>query len=361
MEMKKETDLRKVFAVFYGDVKGNFLKSFEKAFDGFGKETARRCDNGEKPVLARVFLSDIINQMPLIRERIDNISAQCAVSVIEQPPLKGGKIVIMACFLENASVECLGNDAWIISRGGERFIYQSLRFGKEDTRLSGGYEQTVEAFERHKKLLEPYGMTIEANTLRTWLFCRDIDRTYGGVVKGRNDFFALNGLTADTHFIASTGIGGYTDSPDAVVGVDFLSRMDGSGEDVKYLQALDHLNPTAQYGVAFERGTSFSFGSHRVALISGTASIDKFGKCINTNNPEKQTERLIENIGALLADDAMTTADIGMIIVYLRDVADKDVVESVVNRMIPGATAVFTHAKVCRPAWLVEAECVAVK
>ena len=165
-------------------------------------------------------------------------------------------------------------------------------------------------------------MTIEANTLRTWLFCRDIDRTYGGVVKGRNDFFALNGLTADTHFIASTGIGGYTDSPDAVVGVDFLSRMDGSGEDVKYLQALDHLNPTAQYGVAFERGTSFSFGSHRVALISGTAS---------------------------------------MIIVYLRDAADKDVVESVVNRMIPGATAVFTHAKVCRPAWLVEAECVAVK
>ena len=51
----------------------------------------------------------------------------------------------------------------------------------------------------------------------------------------------------------------------------------------------------------------------------------------------------------------------GMIIVYLRDAADKDVVESVVNRMIPGATAVFTHAKVCRPAWLVEAECVAVK
>ena len=94
--MKKKTDLRKVFAVFYGDVKGNFLKSFEKAFDDFGKETARRCDNGEKPVWARVFLSDIINQMPLIRERIDNISAQCAVSVIEQPPLKGGKIVIMA-------------------------------------------------------------------------------------------------------------------------------------------------------------------------------------------------------------------------------------------------------------------------
>ena len=146
--------------------------------------------------------------MPLIRERIDNISAQCAVSVIEQPPLKGGKIVIMACFLENASVERLGNDAWIISLGGERFIYQSLRFGKEDTRLSGGYEQTVEAFERHKKLLEPYGMTIEANTLRTWLFCRDIDRTYGGGGRGRKEVFAVSGLTADTHFGAATGLGG---------------------------------------------------------------------------------------------------------------------------------------------------------
>ncbi len=55
MEMKKETDLRKVFAVFYGDVKGNFLKSFEKAFDDLGKETARRCDIGVKREWARVF------------------------------------------------------------------------------------------------------------------------------------------------------------------------------------------------------------------------------------------------------------------------------------------------------------------
>lgn len=361
--MKSETDNNphNCFAVFDGGFRGSFPNRAARAFEGFRCEALRRGAGGARPVWLRIFLSDIINQLPLIREEVNNISASCAVSIIGQPPVNGSKIAVMACFLEGAAVERMGEDAWTVSCKGEKYIFQSLRLNAGDTAEADGYVQTVAAFERHKRLIAPLGMTIKDNTLRTWLYCRDIDRTYGGVVKGRNDFFAQNGLTADTHFIASTGIGGYTSECSAVVGVDFFSRIGSGNGDVKYLQALDHLNPTAQYGVAFERGTSFAAGGNRVALISGTASIDRLGNCINLDNPARQTERLIENIGALLADDGLSESDIKMLIVYLRDAADRDEVEGVVNSRLPGVAAVFTHAKVCRPAWLVEAECVAVK
>ena len=361
MKSGKGNNPRNCFAVFDGGFRGSFPSRAAKAFDSFRSEASQRVADGEKPVWLRIFLSDIINQMPLIREEVNNISASCAVSIIEQPPVNGSKIAVMACFLEGAAAERTGGDSWTVSYRGERYIFQSLRFKACGTSGADGCAQTMEAFERHKRLIAPLGMTIKDNTLRTWLYCRDIDRTYGGVVRGRNDFFAQNGLTADTHFIASTGIEGYTSECSSVVGVDFFSRIGGGNGDVKYLQALDHLNPTAQYGVAFERGTSFAAGGSRVALISGTASIDRFGNCINLDNPARQTERLIENIGALLADDGLSEGDIRMLIVYLRDAADRDEVESVVNSRLPGVAAVFTHAKVCRPAWLVEAECIAVK
>ncbi len=361
MKSGTENNPHNCFAVFDGGSRGDFPSRAAKAFEGFRREVSRRGANGEKTVWLRIFLSDIINQLPLIREEVNNISASCAVSIIEQPPVNGSKIAIMACFLEGAEVVRTGEDAWTVSYKGEKYVFQSLRFNAGETAETDGYAQTVAAFERHKRLIAPLGMTIKDNTLRTWLYCRDIDRTYGGIVKGRNDFFAQNGLTADTHFIASTGIGGYTSECSAVVGVDFFSRIGSGDGDVKYLQALDHLNPTAQYGVAFERGTSFAAGGGRVALISGTASIDRLGNCINLDNPARQTERLIENIGALLADDGLSESDIKMLIVYLRDAADRDEVESVVNSRLPGVAAVLTHAKVCRPAWLVEAECIAVK
>ncbi len=52
------------------------------------------------------------------------------------------------------------------------------------------------------------GGSLLKNCVRTWLFVRDIDMEYAGVVKGRNRAFEESGLTAKTRFIASTGIGG---------------------------------------------------------------------------------------------------------------------------------------------------------
>ena len=74
---------------------------------------------------------------------------------------------------------------------------------------------------------------------------------------------------------------------------------------------------------------------------------------------EKQTERLLENISALLADGGATMQDVKYFIIYLRDLADAPVVERYMSEAYPTVPRIITHAKVCRPAWLVEMECIA--
>ena len=56
--------------------------------------------------------------------------------------------------------------------------------------------------------------------------------------------------------------------------------------DRLYLKALDHLNPTHEYGVAFERGTRVSLPGKYQYFISGTASI----------NNQQSTSQNVDNL-----------------------------------------------------------------
>jgi enamine deaminase RidA (YjgF/YER057c/UK114 family) len=111
--------------------------------------------------------------------------------------------------------------------------------------------------------------------------------------------------------------------------------------------------------VAFERGVRISLPRKYQYFISGTASINNRGEVINIGNVTKQTERLLENIEALLADGEATMNDVKYFIIYLRDIADAPVVENYMNKVYPDVPRIITYAKVCRPAWLVEMECIA--
>lgn len=358
MNNSKTDSLADTFIVVSGKRGCSFQESAAAAFGALSEAMENSAGHGKKLVWVRIFLSDIINQKATVEKYLKSLRDDCAVSVIEQPPLDLTKINIAAMFLSGAVVTPLSPTAWMTQWAGESYIYQAFRsYPSAD---GDGYRQTVGAFEAHERLLEKMGLSVKDSTLRTWLFCRDIDSTYASVVRGRNDFFAGSGLTSATHFIASTGIGGYTASPETVVATDFLSRKKNSTEDIKYLKALSHLNPTAEYGVAFERGTAFSAAGHRVRLISGTASIDAKGRCIHIGDPAAQTERLVENIRALLEEDNSRLADICLLIVYFRDAADYSVVSSVFERLVPASPKVYVRASVCRPAWLVEAECIAI-
>ena len=93
--------------------------------------------------------------------------------------------------------------------------------------------------------------------------------------------------------------------------------------------------------------------------ITGVSVIDKFGHVIYMGDIRRQTARLLENIGALLKDGGATMNDIRYFIVYLRDFSDREVVESFLSNAYPTIPHVLVHAKVCRPEWLVEMECIA--
>lgn len=293
----------------------------------------------------KIFLSDAQNQYTqLIESELyqDTLSAQPS-TIVEQAPADGSKIALLMKTSTNPAP----------------YIFQSMRLTEGETRGSSSYLQTMMLFEKYVKWLKDRGLRLDTHCVRTWIYVNDIDNNYAGAVKARNDIFRQYGLTADTHFIASTGIGGASQTLSAQVAIDFLTYPDIQESDKTYLKALDHLNPTHEYGVAFERGTKLSLPDKTIFYISGTASIDRHGHVIYLRNIERQTKRLLENIGALLKDGGATMADIKYFVVYLRDTSDYEQVEAFMQQNYPDIPHVIVRAKVCRPEWLVEMECIA--
>ena len=145
-----------------------------------------------------------------------------------------------------------------------------------------------------------------------------------------------------------------------IVAADFLSADTGANDaNIRYLKALDYLNPTAEYGVAFERGTAITLWGTRYRFISGTASIDHKGCCVHRGDVVKQADRLFTNISKLLEDDGATLADMAYYIVYLRDVADAATISRYMAERYPHTPYLITEARVCRPEWLIEVEGIA--
>lgn len=96
-------------------------------------------------------------------------------------------------------------------------------------------------------------------------------------------------------------------------------------------------------------------------LISGTASINNEGKIMYPGDIRRQTMRMWDNVHALLDEAGCSWDNVGHIIVYLRDLSDYAVVNSMFRERFPDIPHVIVLAPVCRPGWLVEMECMAVK
>ena len=306
----------------------------------------------------KVFLSDSQNQIKELEESLlyQEFLKGANLTIVEQTPLNGSKVSLLIKTTDDTTP----------------ILFHSLRLTEEEAKGKNSYEQTRLLFNKYLKTIEGTDMTMERNLVRTWIYVTNIDVNYQGVVEARNDIFDKEGLTADTHYIASTGIGGATPVRHAAVAIDFLTVPNIKEEDKKYLQALEHLNPTHEYGVAFERGTRLTLPTHTLHpegsqqfkqqyFISGTASIDKHGDVVYEGDIVRQTGRLLENIGALLKDGDATMNDIQYFIIYLRDISDYHTVDRMMQQFYPQIPRIIVEAKVCRPGWLIEMECIAEK
>lgn len=309
-------------------------------------------------LFSRTYLSDVANQLTTWRQ--DSLYLHYlqagAVSYVEQPPADGAKVSLWVWFVKDQPLIKSGNPDRLTARLGRDVLYfQSIRLKSDEVNGWDGVRQTEYAFGQHSDWLREMGLNLRDNCLRTWLYVRDIDRHYASVVEGRNRVFAREGLTRDTHYIASTGIGGDTGEREAIVAIDFLSGSLSDGH-IHQLQATDYLNPTYEYGVAFERGTSFSLGGERIHLLSGTASIDRFGHCLHQGDVVTQADRLLINMDQLLRDDDATLNDLRHIVIYLRDMADIRNVSAYFRLRFPHLPTTMVLGRVCRPEWLIEVE-----
>ena len=308
--------------------------------------------SGAKMVFMRYFLSDATNQAPLIANTHD-----CTVSFIQQPPLDGSKVALWIYLQKGTDVSSM-NGSTVVSHNGYRHIWT---MGLTNTSVDTSYMQTWKTMLSYIDTLKLFGATLKDNCIRTWFYVRDVDTQYGGLVKSRRECFMEQGLTADTHYLASTGIGGTPADPKAIIQMGCYAITGFEAEQQRYLYALTHLNKTEEYGVTFERATLMQYGDRDHIYISGTASINNKGEVVHVGDVRKQTYRMWENVEKLLEEGGMAFDDIMQIIVYLRDGADYKLVQKLFEEKFPDKPCVITLAPVCRPTWLIEMECIAVK
>ena len=309
---------------------------------------------GARSVFKRYFLSDAANQAD---EIIVNDVTDCAKSIIQQAPLDGTKVALWVYLMTNVQTSLGKSGLYEVKHGNFRHLWN----GSAHNMAANSEYQTRLLFNEYSMQLIEEGCTLKDNCIRTWLFVNDVDLNYGGVVRARNQFFFTQGLTVNTHFIASTGIGGRQADPNVLSQMDNYAIAGIQQEQIHYLYAPTHLNRTSDYGVSFERGTYIDYKDRRHVFISGTASINNKGEIMYPKDVRQQTHRMWENVETLLAEADCTFENVGYIIVYLRDLADYQVVKAMHEERFPAKPLVIVHAPVCRSGWLVEMECMAVK
>ena len=347
------TDVREYHAMIQiTDRRLPFAAQLEAVISAYAALLDRLPDT--QAVFKRYFLSDAANQADdvVVADVTD-----CAKSIIQQAPLNGTKVALWVWLMTGVQTGMTKSGLYEVRHGDFRHLFNA---SAHNLAANSEYQMRL-LFNEYVMQLAEEGCTLADNCIRTWLFVNDIDLNYGGVVRARNQMFFTQGLTQNTHFIASTGIGGRQQDPNVLSQMDNYAIAGVKPEQIHYLYAPTHLNRTSDYGVSFERGTYVDYADRRHVFISGTASINNKGEVMYAKDVEQQTHRMWENVEALLAEAECTYDDVCEMIVYLRDIADYDLVSALYQERFPGKPVVIVHAPVCRPGWLVEMECTAVK
>jgi enamine deaminase RidA (YjgF/YER057c/UK114 family) len=332
------------------------LTAIEKALKHFLKEQEM---TDESVIFKRYFVSDYSNQTE-IHDHMSNWCYVCATSVVQQVPLCGAKVVLWVVLLEGSVTrKSLNQNNLSLNRNGYSHLFSTQLFDEKAKGSSFG--QTMEIFQDYMDTLQKQNLTLAENCIRTWIYVRDIDNNYAGMVNARNQIFISENLTRETHFIASTGIEGRHANTDALVLMDAYAVGGISPEQITFLKAPTHLNPTHEYGVAFERATTVDYGDRKQIFISGTASIDNCGQIVHPGDIAGQVKRTFENIKALLDEAGASIGDLTHLIVYVRDLADFPLIDQYIERHYTFIPRVVVLAPVCRPGWLIEIEGIAIK
>jgi enamine deaminase RidA (YjgF/YER057c/UK114 family) len=310
-------------------------------------------------VFVRLHVSDALNQIAQLRDRIGLRGAGGLVSIVGQSPAQRNKIALEAYHVKGRHPcrrRLYPGGQLVLDHGSYQMIWGSFH-----TRATGSAaSQTTDLLQQLEGVAASHGGSLCDDLLRTWFFVRDIDTHYKGLVEARRELFERWGMTSATHYVASTGIAGEMQRYDELVAMDALLERGLDPAQIRFMTAESHLCPTHQYGVTFERGTRITYGDRSHYFISGTASIDKEGKILHEGDLDRQVERTLENIEALLSRQGAHLSDLKQVLVYLRDASDGARVRILLASLLPlSVPYIVMEGRVCRPAWLVEIEGIA--
>lgn len=319
----------------------------------------------ETAIFRRVFLSDVINQAALVRESalvVEPAASPVAVSIVQQPPLPASKIALLAYHVEGDDIKKhrLSPKHMIVEKNGLRHLWSTRLCAGAYGASASVDTQTWEIFGDLINTLSHNGGNLRDHCVRTWLYLKDVDVFYQGMVDSRGRLFSQHGMTKDTHYIASTGIEGACAHRFDLVLMDAYSILELTPEQVSYLDDLDKLCATKDYNVHFERGTRIAYADRSHHFISGTASIDNTGQVVHPGDVLKQLEHALSNVAGLLRSGAAGLDDMMHLIVYLRDPPDFERIDDYLANRFPRLPMIIVQGAVCRPEWLVEIEGIAI-
>ncbi len=349
---------------------GESLNDVLSALNGRYSEALGQCGLlDHTAVFSKIFVNDLINQKNAIKESaLYSRLLQGAVSVIEQKPLVSAPVTLLSYHLKKAdgtgfqkSNSILQGSFQNASRA-QGIHYRMLHTANfADESATDSYSQTTRILQNLFESIHDAEMDVLSNTIRTWIYIRDVDTQYKGMVDSRREFFARHGLTNETRYLASTGIEGRGESVRHKVIMDSLSIAPLKPGQIVRMHASENMSETISYNVTFERGLRVRFGDRSHLYISGTASIDAQSNVVFIGDVAKQTRRAIANVEALLSHQGAALNDLAYLFVYLRNFTDWPKVEPVLKTAIPPQLPIIAlEAKVCRPAWLIEVEGVAI-
>jgi enamine deaminase RidA (YjgF/YER057c/UK114 family) len=308
----------------------------------------------------RIYVSDISNEYTYLRKsKIYKYICNGAVSVVEQSPIFGP--ISMLSYHMKSEFSLL-NKTKSSNQNGNTLLTEGINYRMlwNAGSIADGCNSTVQTngiLSNLDTLLKKTKMSVRENTIRTWIYVRDVDNNYKGMVDSRKDYFSKIGLTDKTRYIASTGIEGKMADTKTLVTMDSLSIGNICEEQIVRMEALSHMSSTIDYGVTFERGTRIKFGDRSHLHISGTASIDSKGAIVHEYDIRQQTIRTIDNIEALLEKQNASLDCMMYLLIYLRNRKHYQCIADILTSRIPQHVhCIPVEGAVCRPGWLIEME-----
>lgn len=319
----------------------------------------------ESAIFRRIFVSDAANQAALVRDSSlfqEPFDSPVAVSMVQQPPLSGAKVAMLAYHLDSdapiAKREVAPGHV-LVEKRGLGHLWSTRLCTRNTARARSTADQTRDVFNDLIGVLGANGATLADHCVRTWFYVKDVDVFYQEFVDARIELFGQHGLTRDTHYLASTGIEGSCSHRYDTVLMDAYSVLGLRPEQVSYLNDFDRLCATKDYNVTFERGTRIAYADRAHHFISGTASIDPAGQVMHFGDVPRQLERALGNVDSLLRSGGGRLKDMTHFVVYLRDPSDRPLVEGYFTERFPDVPRLIVRGPVCRPEWLVEVEGIA--